>query len=252
MHNQKSITIFLAIYNEVDFIRDAYKNAVRAVREAGIEDYEIILSTVTNPDGSHDGTPDIAEEIAEEDKNARHIPIKGLPGLGAQYKETLKAATKNYIMMMPGDNDNVFDSTVGILKHLGKAPLVVVYTQNPEARPFRLRFASRGFVILCNILFGLNLKYYNGISIIPTKWARIVPLAANDAAYAAEMLIHLIKSGAPYMEVPQVIRPTPYAGKTFGMKSVLRAIGTLSKLFWNIHFKRVRLDLPSIDVSNLK
>lgn len=246
MNLKPSITIFMPIYNEVSFIKAAYENAAKAVKEAGIADYEIILSTVTNPDGSHDGTPDAAAEIAKQNKNVKHLAIKGLPGLGVQYSETLKIASKDYIMMLPGDNDNVYDSVVYVLKCLGKAPLVVVYTKNPEARPFRLRFASRGFVILCNILFGMKLKYYNGTSLLPTKWARIVPLSAKNPSYAAEMLTYLIKSGAPYIEVPQVIRPTPYAGKTFSLKSVFQALKTLSFLFWQINFKRVRLILPPL------
>ncbi|MEK7598963.1 MAG: glycosyltransferase [Patescibacteria group bacterium] len=246
MTNKPSITIFMAIYNEAEHIRAAYQNAAKAVREAGIDDYEIILSTVTNPDGSHDGAPEIAAEIAKNDKNVKHLAIQGLPGFGIQYQETLKIAAKDYIMMLPGDNDNIYDSIVHVLRHVGKAPLVVVYTQNPEARPFRLRFASKSFVALCNLLFGLKLKYYNGTSILPVKWAKMVPFSAKNPAYAAEMLIHLIKSGAPYIEIPQIIRYTPYAGKTFRMKSVFQALGTLASIFWQIHFKRVRLILPPI------
>lgn len=238
-----SLTIFMPAYNEADKLKDAYESTTRAVKNAGISDYEIFLSTVTSPDGTHDGTPDIAKQIAQENPRVRSLHTFGFSGLGFKYREALRESAKDYIMMVPGDNDTIEESLIGILSHLGESEAIVVYTANPKARPFRLRFVSKCFVILCNVLFGLRMKYYNGMNIFPVRLARAVPVSADNPAYMAEILIYLLKSGIRYIEVPQELKYTPYAGKTFRFKSAVKAFGTLCSLFWRINIKRERIKL---------
>ncbi len=238
-----SLTIFMPAYNEADKIRDACESTIRALKKAGVSDYEIFLSTVTSPDGTHDGTPNVAGRLVKENPRVRSFHTFGFLGLGSKYREALRKSTKDYIMMVPGDNDTIEESLVGILNHLGESEAIVVYTANPKARPFRLRFVSKCFVILCNILFGLHMRYYNGMNIFPVKLVKTIPVSTDNPAYMAETLIYLLKSGIRYIEVPQELKYTPYAGKTFRFKSAVRAFGTLCSLFWRISIKRERIKL---------
>ena len=66
-----SLTVIIPAYNEVQAIRKAYESASKIVPDAGISDYEIILVTNTAPDGTHDGTPDVAAEIAKDQPAVR-------------------------------------------------------------------------------------------------------------------------------------------------------------------------------------
>lgn len=239
---KSSITIILPAYNEVQAIRGAYESTVRALKQAGISDYEILIITNTDPGGNHDGTPTVAAQIAKEDSHVRHIHFNHYVGLGFKYCKGVESAQKDYTMMVPGDNDNVESSMVNILKYLGKAPVVIAYTINPEARPFYIRFVSKGFVVLCNLLFGLRMKYYNGSCIYSKKLLQQLPSFSSSPAYNAEILIYLIKSGVKYVETFQEIKKS-YAGKTFRLKSVLESIATLASLFWRINIKRERVKI---------
>jgi len=240
--SRPSLTIIMPAYNEVGAIRAAYESAVRAVQQADINDYEIIIETNTAPDGTHDGTPDVAEQISKEDSQVKHIHHNSYAGLGFKYRDAVNRATKDYVTWVPGDNDTIESSFVNILKHIGQAPMIIVYTLNPKARPFYIRTVSKGFVMFCNILFGLNVKYYNGINIFPRELLQKVPMSADNPAFMSEILIYLLKSGVKYIEVPQEIKYTPYPGKTFRLKSVQEVLCTLASLFYKIHFKKIRID----------
>lgn len=232
-------------FNEANDIRDAYESVTRAVKAAGIDDYEIIIATNRALDGTDDGTPKISDEIASDDPRVMHIHHKSYADLGFKYRDAVTKAKKSYVVMVPGDNDTIESSFVNILKHVGKAPVVAVYTSNPEARPLYMRFVSRGFVVLCNLLFGMRLKYFNGICVLPRELLLRVPMSADNPSYMAEILIYLIRSGAKYIEVPQEIRYTPQPGKTFRIQSVINALRTLALLFWRVNVKGVRIPLSS-------
>ncbi|MFC1756643.1 glycosyltransferase family 2 protein [Patescibacteria group bacterium] len=238
-----SISIIMPAYNEAKGIYGAYESTKRSIQKAGIGDYEILITTNISPSGTHDGTPDVVDKIAKNDSHVKHIFHNKYAGLGFKYRDALNKAQKKYAMMVPGDNDTIESSLVNILKNVGKFPAIVVYTSNSKARPFYIRAVSRSFVFLCNLLFGLRMKYYNGMCVFPIELLKIVPTTANNPAYMAETLIYLLKSGLKYTEMPQEIKYTPLPGKTFRLKSVWDVLITLTLLFWKINIKRVRLDI---------
>lgn len=246
----KSLTIIVPAYKEVKNIEVAYRSVSNALRQNGIADYELLIITnnFRTPDQVgrlDDGTPAIAELIVTQNPKVKHFHNHAYVNLGYKYRQGVKAATKDYVMMIPGDNETQADSLVSILSHLGEAEIITSYTVNQEVRAFKRRFVSQGFTTLCNILFGLRMKYYNGICIHPRKLLQKVPMRSNNFAYMAEILIYLVKSGVNYKEVPMVVKPITNISTAFKLRSVFECLGTLARLFWRIHFKRERITLPA-------
>ena len=235
-----SLTIIMPAYKEAGNIKTACESATRAVAEAGIVDYEILIISNLDQRGDHDGTPDIAAQIAKSDPRVRSIHNQAYVGLGYKYRQGVSEATKDYVMLVPGDGEFEEGSLAGIMAHIGEAEIIVPYHANPGVRGFKRRFVSRGFTVLCNLLFGLNLKYYNGLCIHPRRYLQKVPMASDNFAYMAEVLVYLVKSGVSYLEVPWEIKPS-VASTAFRLKSVIEASGTLLSLFWKIHFQRERI-----------
>lgn len=236
-------------FNEAPRIRAAYETATRAVAKAEISDYEILMTISTSPDGSHDGTPDIARQISTEDSHVKFLDnTPGFRGMGFRFREGFMAAGKDYVIMVPGANHTSEETLTNIFSHIGEAPLILTYTKNPEVRPIYVRLVSRSFVILCNIFFGLNLKYFNGICLYPRKLLQLVPMSSESPAYNAEILIYLIKSGVGYIELTQEINPKSSAvpGRTFAFKSAIGSLKTLAALFWKIHFQKKRIPIEKI------
>lgn len=233
-------------YNEVKSLEQAYGTLLGGLKRAGVTDWEIIIATTVTPEGTHDGTPDLAAKIASEDLHVVHVHSKSYQGMAHDFRMALKIATKEYITMVPGSDVFEEDSLTNVLSYLGKAEGIIAHTSNWQVRPFVVRWVSKCFVLACNILFFLNLKYYNGLIVFPTKFVRAVPMSAGGGEYAAEITIYLVKSGMEYIQVSQKIRPILHAGRTFCFRNVRRAFKSLTLLFWKINFQRKRVDLTSL------
>lgn len=238
-----SLSVIMPACREVDNLRPAYESAIRAISNAGIIDYEILIATVPSPDSTPDNTHLVAAQIAQEDSHVRSLPSQQFYGLGYKFREAAAIATKKYTMMIPGDGEFEENSLTELLTHIGKADLIIPFIGNPEVRPPERQIVSRGFITLCNTFFGLNLKYYNGLCIIPTEYLKAVPMSCDNFAFMAEILIFLIKSGVQYLEVPWKIKPS-VESKAFKTESVTEALETLSSLFWKINVEGLRVEIP--------
>ena len=241
---KSSISIIMPAYNEGPRLRAAYETVSRAVRKSEIDDYEILMTISISPNGTHDGTPDTAAHIAREDAHVKLPYTPGFRGMGFRFREGFLAASKDYVIMVPGANHTLEDTLVNIFRYMGKAPIILTYTKNPEVRPFYVRFVSKGFVTLCNLLFGLNLKYYNGICLYQRKLLRQV-FIADSPAYNAGILIQLLKSDVNYIELPQELntKSASVPGKTFAFGNFTASLKTLALIFWKIHFQRNRIPI---------
>jgi glycosyltransferase involved in cell wall biosynthesis len=237
----ESLSVIIPAYNEVKNLRAAYENTIKALAKVEVLDYEIIIITNDRRDGTNDGTPAIGDQIAKENPHVIRIHNPYV-NLGYKFRQGVKKASKDFVTWIPGDNETVESSIADIFSHLGEADMVVTYTANKYARPWKRRFVSRCFTILCNALFCLNLKYYNGICIYPRKILQTVPMVSDNFAYMAEVIIYMIKSGIRYIEVPMEIKPTTVSA-SFKFMSVIEALGTLLSLFWKINFLRKKIDV---------
>ena len=241
--DQVSLTVIMPAYNEATKLLSAYERASWAINKAGIPAYEILAITNLDPDSSHDGTPDIAANIAQSDTHVRHIHNDAYVGLGFKYRQGVSEAKKKYTMMIPGDGEFDENSVAEVMSNIGKADIIIPYISNQEVRPPERQTTSRTFTLLCNKLFGLNIRYYNGICIIPTDYLRAVPMSCDNFAYMAEILIYLIKSGADYLEVPWKIKRVE-GSKAFRPESVNEVLETMSTLFWKVNIEGSRVNLP--------
>lgn len=243
---QHSLTVIMPAFNEAENIRSAYEAAIRALTIAGITDYEFFIITATDRDGSNDGTPDIVAGIMEENPRARHFHTPCFTGLGYKYRAGVYAATKDYVMMIPANNLTEESSLVNLMLHIGQGDAIFTYTNNPEVRPSDVRLVSRIYVTLCNILFGLDMKYYNGISIVRRDLLLKVPLSTDDHSYMTEVVVYLARSGVPYLELPQFLKVSERAGRAWNMENSLKVLGSLGSLFWRINIDEERLKISGV------
>jgi hypothetical protein len=108
--------------------------------------------------------------------------------------------------MVPGDNGFPSASIAEILRHAGRADLVIPVVANPGARTRFRAFASRGFTELLNWLFWLDVGYYNGAVLHRTALLRKIEIRTNGFAYQAEAVVKSIARGASYVQCPVEIQ----------------------------------------------
>ncbi|TAN62275.1 glycosyltransferase family 2 protein [bacterium] len=230
-----SISIIVPCLNEEGNLRgtvESVKNALDASDKFG--EHEILIFN----DSSIDKTGDIAEELRKKDKRIRVIHNKKNMGFGYNYTEGVRQAKKDYVIMVPGDNEIPAEAIKKIFSRAGVADIIIPYTANTWVRPLSRRVISKVFVILINTLFGIRLTYYNGTCVIKSSLLKKVPMTTWGFAYMAAILVRLIRSGASFSEVGVEIQPRDTGkSKAFRLKNVISVVSAIIKLFWEVRVK---------------
>ncbi len=229
--NSPLITLLVPSHKEGTLIRLTCETIFGAMRAEKIEDFEIIVSDC-NHEG--DGGLEIGKELMRQDPRVRYVRQDGCYNLGYHYAFGLREAKGEFFMMIPGDNETVDQTIRNLLRARDKADLVLSYTENPEVRPLKRRVISKVYIWICNLLFGLNLSYYNGISLIRTSLLKPLLPFSDGFAYSTEIIVRLLKlgHGHTYIEVPMLIYP-PIPGRKaaiFRLRNFISVAKTLSRL----------------------
>jgi glycosyltransferase involved in cell wall biosynthesis len=228
------VTIIIPAFREEKNIEAAIDNALRVVRGV-TPDYEIIVVD----DGSPDKTGDFALLKAKIDPNIRVAVNVTNEGFGYSFARGVKMATKEFITVFPGDNDMSALSLKDLLEARGSAEIVISYIQKTNKRSFFRRFVSKMFVLLMNLLFGLNLKYYNGAFICRTSLLKNIPIKSTGLAVLAECIVRLLKQGVTWRAVYfEHVGRLHEKSKAFHLKSIKAILRTIWILWRDIYFSR--------------
>jgi len=229
-----SITIIVPALNEEGNISGTLEEILPTL-EKKFKDYEILIFN----DGSTDRTGSISEEWSKKNSKIKVISHPKPMGLGHSYKKGVKMSVMDYVIMIPGDNDILGETYDQIFSLCGQKDIVIAYTGNPEIRNWGRRKLSLAFTGLMNFLFGMNLKYFNGIVIHKRDLIQATKIETDGFAYQAEALIKLIKSGKTYMEVPMYIRDRKYGkSKALNFRNIYRVLLAIAKLFVQVQIKK--------------
>ncbi|MBI2062861.1 MAG: glycosyltransferase family 2 protein [Candidatus Yanofskybacteria bacterium] len=209
------------------------------IQNGKVVDWEIIIVDSLEPDGSSDGTPELADKLARQNQHIRVIHNQAFVNLGFKYKQGLAMARFGYFMMVPGKNTLHGDSLKNLFGCLEHADVVIGYQADMSRRPFGRRLISKTFTVFMNLIFGLRLRYYNGTTIIPTQILRELNPDADDFAYMAEILVMLLKKyRLSYAEAPFYTRGRRKYGRTNATRidNVISVAKTVLKLIKKVYF----------------
>lgn len=192
-----SITILVPALNE-ELNIEAAINTARVSASRYFEDYEILVFN----DGSTDRTGEIIDRVAKLDSRIKVTHHASPKNLGGVYKAAIAKATKTYLLMIPGDNENPPNAIDPVLAEAGNADLIIPYTSNTEVRPPVRRFLSKAFVTLLNAASGCRLRYYNGTVLQRVDLLRQITILTDGFGYQAEALVKLLKKKCTFKEIP--------------------------------------------------
>jgi len=232
-----TVSFIIPALNEEANIADAAREAVAAMG-GRFADYELLLFD----DGSTDRTGKIMDALAAADP--RHVRVTHNPtprNLGGVYKQGIALARMDYVLMVPGDNENPGHALQAPFDAIGRAEIVLPYPVNSSVRGPARHLVSRAYVGLLNRLFGLRVRYYNGTVIHRTANLKGLAIETSSFAYQAEILIKLLCAGKSFVEVPIRIDP-PKEGRrsrAFRWKNMVQVGRTLAGLFVALRVRRV-------------
>ena len=199
----RSLSIVIACFNESENIEPTVRAVLSALESTRITAYEIIIVN----DNSTDNTGTVADTIASKHDAITVIHNEINMGFGSSIMHGKEWSSKNYLTVVPGDNEICSHSISAIFAAIGSADIVTAYPSNREVRPFVRRVLSRGFVVFMNTLFGYNLHYYNGPNIYRTADIRKLEFATTSFAFNALAVVQLLRMGKSITEVAMETRP---------------------------------------------
>jgi glycosyltransferase involved in cell wall biosynthesis len=212
-----SLSVIIPALNEQQNIEAAI-TTVSEVAKAYFDDWEILVFD----DGSTDNTGTLADALAGKDTRVKVLHHKTPQNLGGCYKEGLALATKDYVIMIPGDNECGIDVMEKVFSLAGKADMIIPYTNNSHVRPLGRRLLSDAFVSLMNRISGYHLKYYNGAVLHRTELVRDCGINTDGFGYQAEALVKLLRQGCTFEEVGTEITYRPHGkSKALRIKNIL-------------------------------
>lgn len=206
------LSVVVPALNEEGILPAALTSLLAAL-DGQVQDYEVIVVD----DGSTDRTGEVAEEAARKNPRIRvvHNPVNR--GLGHSFRQGVELATGEYVGLIPGDDEITQESLREIIRHTGKASIVIMYHLSSHLRQKRRRILSDLFTKTVNLAFGLDLEYYNGPNIFRRELLKSVSMTTDSFAYMAEILVQCLKKGVDYTEAGFHLKPRA-AGESKAMK----------------------------------
>ncbi len=220
-----SLSIIVPCLNEEKSL-EATVNGLTASLAGSIADYEILIID----DFSTDRTGEIAARLAAADPRVKALKNEKNMGLGFNYMKGCRLASKEYVILVPGDNELHPDSVKYICQFAGKADMILSYPENFAIRPFLRRTVSRVFTGIINWISGYKIRYYNGTVLQKKVNVAKIDQVSNGLAYQAEILIQLLRSGLTFHEVPFQLNYSSKRLTVFRLKNVLSVVRALLRL----------------------
>ncbi len=231
LQNEKpTISIVVPALNEEKNIEGAILKAIRLC-QGRVSAYEIIAIN----DGSTDKTGQIISGMAKENRNIIELHHSKPWGFGGTYNDGLNKAKYEYFSLIPGDNEEIEAQQDYLYSHLGKAELIISYTTNMEVRPRDRELISKAFTLYNNLVYGLDLQYYNGSNIIKTKLLKNLKMHTYGFAYSASNVVRLVKSGHSFIEVGVKIKAPTNSTKAYKAGNIISVAKEVVRLFCEVN-----------------
>lgn len=232
----RSVSVFIAAYNEVENLGPTVETVVRALEET-VGAYEIIVVN----DGSTDGTREVADRLASENPRVLAIHNPGNKGLGYGWLRAVEVASQATFVFIPGDNTWPYSSLRDLFGSMGRADVITSYPTNSEIRVPARRYLSVAYTTALNLLFGLRLQYYHGLTIYPIEYLRSGVITTYGFASMSEALLRAIHRGYSYHAVPCAIEERATGrSKAVSLHSLTSVIDTIGRLFLDLRLRSRR------------
>jgi glycosyltransferase involved in cell wall biosynthesis len=224
---RRSLSIVIPAYNEAADILGTLENVAGALAPLDLDAEVLVVD-----DGSSDGTPGQVRAHAERFPGLRLLVNARNLGFGASYRRGVDAATRDYIVMVHGDNAWGADTLRSLFARTGEADVIIGYTRDMwRSRSLSRTVVSKTFTAAVNAITGHHLKYYNGLQIHRADVLQRLTIQSSGFGFQAEVLVKALHGGRSFVEVPMALREREHgASKAFRLRNAVDVLQTLSRL----------------------
>jgi NAD(P)-dependent dehydrogenase (short-subunit alcohol dehydrogenase family) len=231
----RSLTVVVIAHNNAATIAAAVERIYHALTIT-VEKFRIAIYD----DASTDVSWQIAERLREQIPFVTAKRSDRFHGRGHYIVPASREADTAFIIYVPADNEWPLRALIELFGHIGKADIITSHPVNLfPAMAGPQRFASRSYSFVLNLLFGRNIRYYNGLTIYPTQYLRYDPIGTAGIGFQAEALIKAIAAGYSFLELtlPVDVENLP-ARPSITAANLFDAASTIVRLILDVHVLR--------------
>jgi len=219
-----SVSFVFPMFNEADNIKDTIHRASVLARQIS-DDYEIVVAD----DASTDGSGEIVDKAAEEDKHIVSVRLKTNTKFGGALNAGLMAATKDIVVYTDSDFPAKEDDIRKAIQLLDGSDVVTAYSLTiKDANPKRI-IMSKGYNFLVQLFFGLHLKDINsGLKIYKRKVLEGLALRSKSPFIDVEIFAEAARRGFTIKQYGLI-----FDMRTTGSSTISR-MSVVARTFWDM------------------
>jgi len=196
---QKSkLSIIVPALNEEKNISLVIDNTLSALKEFTISGEIIVVN-----DGSTDSTPALVQSKMVDNPGVLKMITHTKPqGIGASFWDGVDNANGDFVVMIPGDNENDPREILSYYRLLEHVDIVIPFIFNKEVRSFFRNTLSFIYRFIINTTFFVNFNYTNGTILYRKSALKELNYRSKGFFFQTDVLIRLVKRGYLFAEVP--------------------------------------------------
>lgn len=228
----KGISVIIPAYNEEENIETVIKRSLAALEKTSLP-YEVIVVN----DGSSDRTGKIIDFMAKENKKIRALHHKKNKGVGQGLKLLWKSAKYDYIIDLPGDNQQN-PAEIELFLPLIKDFDVVCGYRKKRVDPAHRTWFKNLYHFILRILFGIKVRDVDWIKMYKKEVMDNIKITSKSAFVIAEAVIRAQRAGYKITEVGVTHLPR-LAGQQTGAKPkvMLKQLFDVFTFWFNLNFR---------------
>jgi glycosyltransferase involved in cell wall biosynthesis len=205
-----SVSFVMPMFNERENIAGTISK-LKSVADDLTSDYELVVVD----DGSSDGSADIVDTLAKNDRRIRSFRLDKNTMFGGAFAECFRRASKDVIMYMDSDMPVGIEDIKASFPFIQEADIVTGYSKVKKGDTMRRKFMSLVYNLMVRALFGLNVRDVNsGFKIVRKKLIEDIKFISKSPFIDVELFIHARKKKAKVYQYPLVFNPRA-GGKSY-------------------------------------
>lgn len=188
----ESLSLVMPVYNEASLVEAAVKRCVE-VLSRDFNDFEVILVD----DGSTDGTGEIMDKSAANDKRIRVLHNYINLNIGISVPRGMMTATKDFVIWNSVDLPLAIEDIAGLMQYMKDCDVLVLERKSYSGYTLWRWITSKINRLLLWIMFGLrdirdmNFTFICRRSVIPM----LLPLSRSPVFAMPEMILRAKRTG---------------------------------------------------------
>jgi glycosyltransferase involved in cell wall biosynthesis len=233
--DQPSLTVFFPAYNDSGTIASLVISALKAASRL-TPDYEVLIID----DGSRDGTPEIADELARVYPRVRVVHHPANRGYGGALRTGFAEASKDYVFYTDGDAQYDPAEMADLWARLGPGVDMVNGYKISRSDPLHRIIIGRVYHHVVKLLFGLKVRDVDcDFRLMRRTIFDTIRLEKNSGVICLEMMKKIQDARFAIVEAPVHHYHRAY-GKSqfFNFRRIGRTGVDVMKLWWALVVRR--------------